>query len=93
MIFTPLAAYRSVFVCKYVSQAAWFDTVANSSRLVRGLAFFAEVSFAGQFALILRRIQRELYRGGSAVNAPPPARLDKGGGRVREPRGISVTRA
>lgn len=58
--FTVVGAYRAVFVSRYATQMAWFDTLANSSLLIRGLALFAEVSFAGQFALALIQANRDL---------------------------------
>ncbi|HEX3476149.1 MAG TPA: hypothetical protein VHT91_14085 [Kofleriaceae bacterium] len=58
--FTLVAAYRSVFVCRYSTQMAWFDTLANSSLLIRGFALLAEVSFSGQFALALIQANRDL---------------------------------
>jgi hypothetical protein len=58
--FTLVGAYRAVFVSRYASQMAWFDTLANSSLLIRGLALFAEVSFSGQFALALIQANRDL---------------------------------
>jgi hypothetical protein len=64
MTFTLVGAYRSVFVSKYLTQLAWFDSVANSSLLIRGLAFFAEVSFGTQLALAMSRVERDL--GGKA---------------------------
>ncbi len=60
IIFTLVGAYRAVFVSKYITQAAWFDSMANSSLLIRGLAFFAEVSFSGQIALAMTRVNRDL---------------------------------
>jgi hypothetical protein len=58
--FTIVGAYRSVFVARYSTQMAWFDTLANSSLLIRGLALFAELSFSGQFALALMQANRDL---------------------------------
>lgn len=58
--FTIVGAYRSVFVCRYSTQMAWFDTLANSSLLIRGFALLAEVSFSGQFALALIQANRDL---------------------------------
>src|SRR5262249_2927961 len=58
--FTIVGAYRSVFVSRYATQMAWFDTLANSSLLIRGLALFAEVSFSGLFALALIHANRDL---------------------------------
>lgn len=60
VLFTLVAAYRSVFVCKYSTQAAWFDSVANSSLLIRSFALLAEVSFSGQIALAMMRASRDL---------------------------------
>ena len=47
LIFTMVGAYRAVFVSRYLYQFAWFDVLANSSLLIRFLAIFAELSFAG----------------------------------------------
>ena len=58
--FTIVGAYRSVFVCRYSTQMAWFDTLANSSLLIRCFALFAEVSFSGLFALALIQANRDL---------------------------------
>jgi hypothetical protein len=58
--FILVGAYRAVFVARYATQMAWFDTLANSSLLIRGLAIFAEVSFGGQFALALIQANRDL---------------------------------
>jgi hypothetical protein len=38
--------YRSVFVSRYLTQLAWFDTFFNSSFLIRTFAAAAEMSFA-----------------------------------------------
>jgi hypothetical protein len=69
--FTLVGAYRSVFVSRYSTQMAWFDTLANSSLLIRGFALFAEVAFSGQFALALIRANRDL----ALDPAAPVARL------------------
>ena len=45
-IFIVVALYRSIFVSSYLNQLAWFDTIANSSLLIRSFAIFAEISFA-----------------------------------------------
>lgn len=68
--FTIVGAYRSVFVARYSTQMAWFDSLANSSLLIRGFASFAEVSFSGQFALALIHANRDL----SIAPASPVAR-------------------
>jgi hypothetical protein len=60
LIFTGVAAYRSVFVSRYFSQMAWFDCVANSSLIIRTFAVFAEISFAGLFASAMLRLNKEL---------------------------------
>jgi hypothetical protein len=67
--FVIVGAYRSVFVSRYSTQMAWFDTVANSSLLIRGLALFAEVSFSGQFALALIQANRDLSMAPAAPDA------------------------
>ena len=60
IIFTVVAAYRSVFVSRYLTQFAWFDTIANSSLIIRTMAFFAEMSFALLFSLYLLRFEKDL---------------------------------
>ncbi|MHA1127048.1 MAG: hypothetical protein ACTSO7_16225 [Candidatus Heimdallarchaeota archaeon] len=50
VIFTVVSAYRAVFVSIYYPQLAWFDTVANSSLLIRLFAVVAEMSFSGLIA-------------------------------------------
>jgi hypothetical protein len=60
VVFTVVGAYRSVFVCKYITRMAWFPSLANSSLLIRGLAVLAEVSFSGQIALAMARVNRDL---------------------------------
>jgi len=52
-IFTVVGLYRSIFVSIYYPQRAWFDTVANSSLLIRFLAIFAELSFSGLIAFTM----------------------------------------
>ncbi len=53
--FTLVAAYRVVFVSRYGPQLAWFDTIANSTLLIRSLATVAELSFSGLIALAMLR--------------------------------------
>ena len=55
VIFTLVAAYRTVFVSQYYAQRAWFDCIANSSLLIRMFAVAAELSFAGLIALAMLR--------------------------------------
>jgi len=63
VIFTIVAAYRAVFVSRYTPQLAWFDSIANSSLLIRMFAIAAELSFSGLFALALLRVNRDLPAG------------------------------
>ncbi|MCY3412803.1 MAG: hypothetical protein INQ03_14290 [Candidatus Heimdallarchaeota archaeon] len=50
IIFTVVGAYRSIFVSQYDPQLAWFDSIFNSSLLIRFFAIFAELSFSGLIA-------------------------------------------
>lgn len=50
LVFILVAFYRSIFISSYLEQLAWFNTVLNSSLLIRCLAIFAELSFAGLIA-------------------------------------------
>lgn len=58
LVFALVAAYRSVFVSRYLTQMAWFDSIFNSSLLIRLFAWAAELSFAGLIALALLRFSR-----------------------------------
>ena len=60
LIFALVSAYRSVFPSRYFSQMAWFDSVLNSSLLIRSFAIFAELSFAGLFGLAMLQLNRDL---------------------------------
>ncbi len=60
LIFTLVAAYRAVFVSRYFTQMAWFDSLANSSLLIRIFAIAAELSFSGLIALALLQVSRDL---------------------------------
>jgi len=60
LIFTLVAAYRSVFVSRYLTQFAWFDSMANSSLLIRMFAIAAEMSFAGLFAFAMLQLNKDL---------------------------------
>lgn len=60
VIFTIVAAYRSVFVSRYLTQYAWFDTIANSSLIIRSLALLAEISFAFLFGLYLLNVEKDV---------------------------------
>jgi len=60
LIFTLVAAYRAIFVSKYSTQRAWFDSIANSSLLIRMFAVAAELSFSGLIALAMLRVNTYL---------------------------------
>ena len=53
LIFTLVALYRSIFVSRYGSQLAWFDSIANSALLIRMFAIAAELSFSGLIAFTM----------------------------------------
>ncbi|HHE65390.1 MAG: hypothetical protein ACTSWC_12900 [Promethearchaeota archaeon] len=59
-IFTIVGAYRTVFVSQYGPQMAWFDSIANSSLLIRILAIFAEMSFSGLIAFVMLKFNTYL---------------------------------
>jgi hypothetical protein len=60
LTFVAVAFYRSIFVSSYLRQLAWFDSVLNSSLLIRSFAIFAELSFAGLIAMSLLRMNKEI---------------------------------
>jgi hypothetical protein len=60
LIFIAVAFYRSIFVSSYLRQLAWFNSVLNSSLLIRILAIFAELSFAGLIATSLVRMNADI---------------------------------
>lgn len=60
LIFTLVAAYRAVFVSRYFTQMAWFDSIANSSLLIRIFAIAAELSFSGLIALAMLQVNKDL---------------------------------
>jgi hypothetical protein len=62
LIFTLVAMYRSVFVSRYLYQYAWFDSIANSSLLIRTFAWAAEVSFAGLIAFAMLRFNQDMEK-------------------------------
>ena len=66
VIFTLVAAYRAVFVSRYTPQLAWFDSVANSSLLIRMFAVAAELSFSGLIALAMLRVNTDVPAAGTA---------------------------
>ena len=60
LIYVLVALYRSIFVSSYLGQLAWFDSLANSSLLIRFFAIFSEVSFAGLIMLALLQVNKEV---------------------------------
>jgi len=60
LIFTLVGAYRAVFVSRYFYQMAWFDSILNSSLLIRIFAIFAELSFSGLIAFSLLQVNKEV---------------------------------
>jgi len=46
IIFLSVAFYRSIFVSNYLLQLAWFDTILNSTLIIRFFATFSEMAFA-----------------------------------------------
>lgn len=60
VIFTLVAAYRAVFVSRYTPQLAWFDSILNSSLLIRMFAVAAELSFSGLIAFAILRVNEDL---------------------------------
>ena len=60
LIFITVAFYRSIFVSSYLRQLAWFDSVLNSSLLIRSFAIFAELSFAGLITKSLLRMNEDI---------------------------------
>jgi hypothetical protein len=60
LVFALVGAYRAFFVSRYFSQMAWFDSIMNSSLLIRMFAVAAELSFSGLIALALLRVNADL---------------------------------
>ena len=60
LAFTLVAMYRAVFVSRYLYQYGWFDTIANSSVIIRSLAWVAELSFAGLIAFAMLRFSKDV---------------------------------
>jgi hypothetical protein len=60
LVFLCVAFYRSIFVSSYLEQLAWFNSLLNSSLLIRFFAIFAELSFAGLIAKSLLRMNTEV---------------------------------
>jgi hypothetical protein len=70
LIFTLVAAYRAVFVSRYFTQMAWFDSIANSSLLIRIFAIAAELSFSGLIAFEMLKVNRDLPDAGRINKSP-----------------------
>ena len=62
LAFILVAMYRSVFVSRYLYQYGWFDTIANSSLIIRSLAWVAELSFAGLIAFAMLRFNKDMRK-------------------------------
>ncbi len=60
LVFLGVAFYRSIFVASYLEQLAWFNSLLNSSLLIRFLAIFAELSFAGLISKSLLRMNMDV---------------------------------
>ncbi len=60
LIFVVVAFYRSIFVSSYLEQLAWFNSVLNSSLLIRCFSIFAELSFAGLITKSLLRMNQDV---------------------------------
>ena len=63
LLFTLVALYRAIFVSRYLYQYAWFDTIANSSLLIRTFAWAAELCFSGLIAMAMLRFNADLPGG------------------------------
>ena len=60
LVFITVSFYRTIFVSSYPNRLAWFDTIFNSPFVIRSLAFFAELSFIGVIAVVLKRFSNEV---------------------------------
>jgi hypothetical protein len=60
LVFISVAFYRSIFVSSYLEQLAWFNSLLNSSLLIRCFAIFAELSFAGLITKSLLRMNADV---------------------------------
>jgi len=59
IIFISVAMYRSIFISRYLTQLAWFNTILNSTLLIRTFALFAEMSFAYLIMSVLLRLNKD----------------------------------
>lgn len=60
LLYCLVALYRSIFVSRYLTQLAWFDTILNSSLLIRSFAIIAELSFAALIAGALLKLNKDI---------------------------------
>jgi hypothetical protein len=60
LLYCFVALYRSIFVSRYLTQLAWFDTILNSSLLIRCFAIIAELSFAALIAKSLLKLNKDI---------------------------------
>jgi len=60
IIFVGVAMYRSIFVSNYLLQLAWFDTIFNSTLIIRFLATFAELAFAYLIMSSMLQLNKEI---------------------------------
>lgn len=60
LIFVGVAFYRSIFVSNYLLQLAWFDTILNSTLLIRFFATFAELAFAYLIMSAMLQLNRQI---------------------------------
>jgi len=60
LVFIGVAFYRSIFVSNYLHQLAWFDTLLNSTLLIRSFAFFAELAFAYLIMSLLLQFNKDM---------------------------------
>jgi len=71
LIFISVALYRSVFVSSYPNRLAWYDTILNSPFVIRNMACFAEMSFIGMIAIILRSLDNKMPRINTFLHKAP----------------------
>ncbi len=70
LVFVLVAFYRAIFVSRYLYQYAWFDTMANSSLLIRAFACAAELSFSGLIAMAMLRFNTDMPDGNGKPDRP-----------------------
>ena len=60
LIFISVGFYRSIFISRYLTQLAWFDSLANSPLLIRSFALFAEMAFAILIMKVLLQLNKDV---------------------------------